>query len=154
MIAPWSRVFGRGDLVIQPHKIASRRYLWRTFWFDLVTALPQPQVKLARCMVSAVCEIFLACMQFVIWIVVRKMKESRPEEHPLVQHRLPVPPTTIPNLSALSADRHGDWGHDGEIAFASHPRSRVGALFGLLIGNMQAILKIAVVDHHKKSIYL
>lgn len=42
-IAPSSRVFGRGELVIQPYKIA-RRYLGRTFWFDLVTALPLPQV--------------------------------------------------------------------------------------------------------------
>ena len=43
-IAPSSRVFGRGELVIQPCKIA-RRYLGRTFWFDLVTALPLPQVS-------------------------------------------------------------------------------------------------------------
>ncbi|KAK3158504.1 hypothetical protein QOZ80_2AG0138040 [Eleusine coracana subsp. coracana] len=54
-IAPSSRVFGRGELVIQPHKIA-RRYLSRTFWFDLVTALPLPQ--------------------FVIWIVIPRMNES------------------------------------------------------------------------------
>lgn len=54
-IAPSSRVFGRGELVIQPYKIA-RRYLGRTFWFDLVTALPLPQ--------------------FVIWIVIPKLKES------------------------------------------------------------------------------
>jgi cyclic nucleotide gated channel len=44
-IAPSSRVFGRGELVIQPYKIA-RRYLSRTFWFDLITALPLPQVTL------------------------------------------------------------------------------------------------------------
>jgi cyclic nucleotide gated channel len=43
-IAPSSRVFGRGELVIQPCQIA-RRYLGRTFWFDLVTALPLPQVS-------------------------------------------------------------------------------------------------------------
>lgn len=43
-IAPSSRVFGRGELVIHPYKIA-RRYLGRTFWFDLVTALPLPQVS-------------------------------------------------------------------------------------------------------------
>ena len=46
-IAPSSRVFGRGELVIQPYKIA-RRYLGRTFWFDLVTALPLPQVGQPR----------------------------------------------------------------------------------------------------------
>ncbi|WVZ74535.1 hypothetical protein U9M48_022705 [Paspalum notatum var. saurae] len=54
-IAPSSRVFGRGELVIQPYKIA-RRYLGRTFWFDLVTALPLPQ--------------------FVIWIVIPRLDES------------------------------------------------------------------------------
>ncbi|CAO2039739.1 unnamed protein product [Urochloa humidicola] len=53
-IAPSSRVFGRGELVIQPYKIA-RRYLGRTFWFDLVTALPLPQ--------------------FVIWIVIPRLNE-------------------------------------------------------------------------------
>ncbi|XP_040377050.1 protein CNGC15b [Oryza brachyantha] len=54
-IAPSSRVFGRGELVIQPCKIA-RRYLAGTFWFDLVTALPIPQ--------------------FVVWIVIPKLKGS------------------------------------------------------------------------------
>lgn len=53
-IAPSSRVFGRGELVIQPYEIA-RRYLGRTFWFDLVTALPLPQ--------------------FVIWIVIPRLNE-------------------------------------------------------------------------------
>uniref|UniRef100_M8BH11 Uncharacterized protein n=1 Tax=Aegilops tauschii TaxID=37682 RepID=M8BH11_AEGTA len=41
-IAPSSRVFGRGELVINPYQIA-RRYLAWTFWFDLFTALPLPQ---------------------------------------------------------------------------------------------------------------
>jgi cyclic nucleotide gated channel len=48
-------VFGRGELVIQPYKIA-RRYLGRTFWFDLVTALPLPQ--------------------FVIWIAIPRLDDS------------------------------------------------------------------------------
>ena len=46
-IAPSSRVFGRGELEIQPYKIA-RRYLSGTFWFDLFTALPLPQVTSIR----------------------------------------------------------------------------------------------------------
>ncbi|KAF0931800.1 hypothetical protein E2562_005772 [Oryza meyeriana var. granulata] len=54
-IAPSSRVFGRGELVIQPCKIA-RRYLAGSFWFDLLTALPLPQ--------------------FMVWIVIPKLKES------------------------------------------------------------------------------
>ncbi|CAM0945376.1 unnamed protein product [Alopecurus aequalis] len=54
-IAPSSRVFGRGELVIDPYQIA-RRYLAWTFWFDLFTALPLPQ--------------------FVVWVVVPKLTES------------------------------------------------------------------------------
>lgn len=42
-IAPSSRVFGRGELVIDPAQIA-RRYLSRYFVVDLVSVLPLPQV--------------------------------------------------------------------------------------------------------------
>ncbi|KAK4753777.1 hypothetical protein SAY87_001881 [Trapa incisa] len=42
-VAPSSRVFGRGELVIDSSKIA-RRYLGKGFWIDLVVALPLPQV--------------------------------------------------------------------------------------------------------------
>lgn len=43
-IAPTSRVFGRGELVTDPKKIASR-YLKKDFWFDLLAVLPIPQVR-------------------------------------------------------------------------------------------------------------
>ncbi|KAI5078325.1 hypothetical protein GOP47_0005996 [Adiantum capillus-veneris] len=42
-VAPASRVFGRGELVIDSRKIA-KRYLLRDFWLDLVAVLPIPQV--------------------------------------------------------------------------------------------------------------
>ncbi|XP_058113875.1 cyclic nucleotide-gated ion channel 17-like isoform X3 [Magnolia sinica] len=42
-VAPSSRVFGRGELVMDPKKIA-RRYLRSDFFIDLVAALPLPQV--------------------------------------------------------------------------------------------------------------
>lgn len=42
-IAPSSRVFGRGEFVIDPSRIASR-YLRKGFWLDLIAALPVPQV--------------------------------------------------------------------------------------------------------------
>ncbi|GLU02505.1 hypothetical protein SLE2022_197540 [Rubroshorea leprosula] len=42
-VAPPSRVFGRGELVIESGKIASR-YLKKGFWIDLIAALPLPQV--------------------------------------------------------------------------------------------------------------
>lgn len=42
-VAPSSRVFGRGELVIDSKKIASR-YLRRYFWLDAICALPLPQV--------------------------------------------------------------------------------------------------------------
>ncbi|XP_006846810.2 protein CNGC15b [Amborella trichopoda] len=42
-IAPSSRVFGRGELVIDPMKIADR-YLARGFFIDVIAALPLPQI--------------------------------------------------------------------------------------------------------------
>ncbi|CAM6110970.1 unnamed protein product [Calypogeia fissa] len=42
-IAPSSRVFGRGELVIDPKLIAAR-YLKKDFWLDLFAVLPLPQV--------------------------------------------------------------------------------------------------------------
>ncbi|KAJ7947828.1 Cyclic nucleotide-gated channel [Quillaja saponaria] len=42
-IAPSSRVFGRGELVIDSSKIVIR-YLRKGFWFDFIAALPLPQV--------------------------------------------------------------------------------------------------------------
>ncbi|GAB4825411.1 Protein CNGC15c [Ancistrocladus abbreviatus] len=42
-VAPSSRVFGRGELVIDPSKIAVR-YLRKDFWIDVIAALPLPQV--------------------------------------------------------------------------------------------------------------
>ncbi|XP_072986886.1 protein CNGC15b isoform X1 [Typha latifolia] len=54
-VAPSSRVFGRGELVIDPSKISSR-YLSKNFWLDLLAALPLPQ--------------------FLIWFVVPNLKGS------------------------------------------------------------------------------
>ncbi|XP_059659491.1 protein CNGC15c isoform X2 [Cornus florida] len=42
-VAPSSRVFGRGELVIDSSKIALR-YLRKGFWIDVLAALPLPQV--------------------------------------------------------------------------------------------------------------
>ncbi|KAA8544072.1 hypothetical protein F0562_021751 [Nyssa sinensis] len=42
-VAPSSRVFGRGELVIDSSKIALR-YLRRGFWIDAIAALPLPQI--------------------------------------------------------------------------------------------------------------
>lgn len=42
-VAPSSRVFGRGELVVDPSKIASR-YFRMSFWIDLFASLPLPQV--------------------------------------------------------------------------------------------------------------
>ncbi|GMI81863.1 cyclic nucleotide-gated channel 15 [Hibiscus trionum] len=50
-----SRVFGRGELVIDSRKIASR-YLQKSFWIDLIAALPLPQV--------------------LIWIIIPNLKGS------------------------------------------------------------------------------
>ncbi|KAL2541099.1 putative cyclic nucleotide-gated ion channel 15 [Abeliophyllum distichum] len=42
-VAPSSRVFGRGELVIDSSKIAIR-YLQKSLWLDVIAALPLPQV--------------------------------------------------------------------------------------------------------------
>lgn len=42
-VAPSSRVFGIGELIIDPTHIALR-YLNKAFWMDFVAALPIPQV--------------------------------------------------------------------------------------------------------------
>ncbi|KAF6167844.1 hypothetical protein GIB67_027622 [Kingdonia uniflora] len=42
-VAPSSRVFGRGELVVDPKKITSR-YLRKGFWIDLIASLPLPQI--------------------------------------------------------------------------------------------------------------
>jgi len=42
-IAPSSRVFGRGELVIDPTKIA-HQYLKKNFWINVIAALSLPQV--------------------------------------------------------------------------------------------------------------
>ncbi|KAB5553457.1 hypothetical protein DKX38_010768 [Salix brachista] len=44
-VSPSSRVFGRGELVIDP-KLIARRYLRSDFFIDLVAALPLPQVEM------------------------------------------------------------------------------------------------------------
>lgn len=47
-VAPSSRVFGRGELVMDPKKIA-RRYIRSDFFIDLIATLPLPQVLYLRC---------------------------------------------------------------------------------------------------------
>lgn len=56
-VAPSSRVFGRGELVIDSTKIASK-YLKKYFWVDAVAALPLPQVCRANPLVLvSLCEV-------------------------------------------------------------------------------------------------
>ena len=45
-VAPRSRVFGRGELEMDP-KLIAKRYLRSDFAIDLVAALPLPQVPLS-----------------------------------------------------------------------------------------------------------
>ena len=43
-----------------------------------------------------------------------RVADGEPEEHPPLQHPVPVPPAAVPDLPAVEADRHGDGGHDGD----------------------------------------
>ncbi|WCJ42908.1 cyclic nucleotide-gated channel 15 [Euphorbia peplus] len=54
-VAPSSRVFGRGELVLDPEKISSK-YLHRDFWLDVFAAQPLPQV--------------------LIWVVIPSLRSS------------------------------------------------------------------------------
>ena len=50
-VAPSSRVFGRGELVMDPKKIA-QRYIRSDFFIDLVATLPLPQVIILKYQIS------------------------------------------------------------------------------------------------------
>lgn len=60
-VAPSSRVFGRGELVMDPKKIA-RRYLRSDFFIDLVATLPLPQVLLVALIVFSVPCSYVLCI--------------------------------------------------------------------------------------------
>lgn len=59
-VAPSSRVFGRGELVMDPKKIA-RRYIRSDFFVDLIAALPLPQM--------------------VIWFIIPAARSSRTDHN-------------------------------------------------------------------------
>lgn len=59
-VAPSSRVFGRGELVIDSSKIATR-YFRKGFWIDLIAALPLPQVY-------CYCVTVFFCLWFIVLI--------------------------------------------------------------------------------------
>lgn len=71
-VAPSSRVFGRGELVLGYYKIAFR-YLRKGFWLDFVAALPLPQV--------------------LIWIVIPTLRGStmaNTKKCPSLFHHFPI----------------------------------------------------------------
>ncbi|XP_059453238.1 probable cyclic nucleotide-gated ion channel 5 [Corylus avellana] len=67
-IAPSSRVFGRGELVIDPAQIA-RRYLRRYFIVDFLAVLPLPQIVVWRFLQNSEGSDVLATKQALFFIV-------------------------------------------------------------------------------------
>ncbi|KAK8520311.1 hypothetical protein V6N13_031230 [Hibiscus sabdariffa] len=67
-IAPSSRVFGRGELVIDPAKIA-KRYLQQYFIIDFLAVLPLPQIVVWRFLHSPNASDVLATKQALFFIV-------------------------------------------------------------------------------------
>ncbi|KAK9275144.1 hypothetical protein L1049_022403 [Liquidambar formosana] len=59
-VAPSSRVFGRGELIMDPNKIA-RRYIRSDFFIDLIATLPLPQI--------------------VIWFIIPATRSSQPDHN-------------------------------------------------------------------------
>ncbi|KAI7735719.1 hypothetical protein M8C21_010883, partial [Ambrosia artemisiifolia] len=68
-IAPSSRVFGRGELVIDPAQIA-RRYMQRYFVVDLLSVLPLPQIVVWRFLHESHGSGVLATKNVLFWIVI------------------------------------------------------------------------------------
>lgn len=67
-IAPSSRVFGRGELVIDPKQIANR-YIHRYFVVDVLSVLPLPQIVIWRFLYGAKGSDVLATKQALVFIV-------------------------------------------------------------------------------------
>ncbi|KAK9274939.1 hypothetical protein L1049_022195 [Liquidambar formosana] len=67
-IAPSSRVFGRGELVIDPAQIA-KRYLRRYFIVDFLSVLPLPQIVALRFLQRSKSSDVLATKQALLFIV-------------------------------------------------------------------------------------
>ncbi|KAM1030412.1 hypothetical protein TB1_033627 [Malus domestica] len=68
-IAPSSRVFGRGELVIDPPQIA-KRYLHRYFLVDLASVLPLPQIVVWRFLHGRESEVLATkqALLFIVWL--------------------------------------------------------------------------------------
>ncbi|KAG2308207.1 hypothetical protein Bca52824_027955 [Brassica carinata] len=67
-VAPSSRVFGRGELVIDPKQIA-KRYLQQYFIIDLLSVLPLPQITVWRFLYTSKGANVLATKQALRYIV-------------------------------------------------------------------------------------
>ncbi|XP_043716050.1 probable cyclic nucleotide-gated ion channel 5 [Telopea speciosissima] len=67
-IAPSSRVFGRGELVIDPAQIA-KRYLRRLFIVDFIAVLPLPQIVIWRFLQTSKASDVLATKQALLFVV-------------------------------------------------------------------------------------
>ncbi|KAF7806532.1 putative cyclic nucleotide-gated ion channel 5 [Senna tora] len=67
-IAPSSRVFGRGELVIDPSQIA-KRYMRRYFFVDFLSVLPLPQIIVWRFLQRSKGSDVLATKQALLFII-------------------------------------------------------------------------------------
>lgn len=114
-VAPSSRVFGRGELIIDHSKIAAR-YLRTSFWLELLACLPLPQVSHHITYIIQTTPLAssnaranyafgysgsdLARDPKVAWLVGGHHKERDP-----IRDNIPIPLETIPSVSALIANR-------------------------------------------------
>lgn len=117
-IAPSSRVFGRGELVIDTKKIANR-YLRQNFWIDLLAALPLPQVC-TFCLLKFSSFIFMYCTKirilfFLLGADVDRYPESwwldddEHEERSPVHLDLPVPSEAVSYISSVITNCQSQW---------------------------------------------
>ncbi|XP_009366180.1 probable cyclic nucleotide-gated ion channel 5 isoform X1 [Pyrus x bretschneideri] len=81
-IAPSSRVFGRGELVIDPARIA-KRYLRSYFIIDFLSVLPLPQIVVWRFLQRSKSSDVLATKQALLFIVLFQYIPRLLRVHPL-----------------------------------------------------------------------
>lgn len=117
-VAPSSRVFGRGELVIDLSKISSR-YVANTFAVDLVAALPLPQVNRKPIQTTRTSLHSSVIYNFTILSASAvgnhplhgRIDDDQHQEHSTPQYNHPVHTSLVYYRATLVRDRQEHWSH-------------------------------------------
>ncbi|GMP98778.1 hypothetical protein CsSME_00046533 [Camellia sinensis var. sinensis] len=97
-VAPSSRVFGRGELVIDTSKIAVR-YLRKSFWIDAIAAVPVPQ--------GFVFVVYISAIDLDHYPQPRWFDNGEHQKCPKILSLSSVPTKAFSHISALIANCQG-----------------------------------------------